>query len=66
MMMTGSREAKAARKQFADRMKEFIPDDEIYNMLLPTFAVGCRRLTPGDPFMKAVQEPNNTAQSCSY
>lgn len=49
-----------ARKQFSDRMREFIPDDEIYDMLLPNFAVGCRRLTPGDPFMKAVQKPNVT------
>lgn len=47
VMMTGSREARAARKQFSDRMREFIPDDEIYDMLLPNFAVGCRRLTPG-------------------
>lgn len=60
VMMTGSQEAKAARHQFASRMKEFISDDEIYDMLLPNFPVGCRRLTPGDPFMKAVQERNVT------
>ena len=27
-------------------------------MLLPDFSVGCRRLTPGDPFMTVAQQPN--------
>lgn len=60
MMMTGSTEAKAARKQFGDRMREFLPDDDLYEKLLPNFPVGCRRLTPGDPFMRAVQKSNVT------
>lgn len=25
---------------------------------IPKYAVGCRRITPGDPYMKAIQEPN--------
>ncbi|KAM3069218.1 hypothetical protein ACMFMG_010735 [Clarireedia jacksonii] len=25
---------------------------------LPPWGVGCRRITPGDPYMKAIQEPN--------
>ena len=47
-MMRNSAEAKAARKHVANRMKEFIPDDEIYQQLLPDFSLGCRRLTPGE------------------
>lgn len=26
----------------------------------PNFSVACRRITPGDPYMKAIQEPNIT------
>lgn len=44
----------------ANRMKEFIPDEKIYRQLLPDFALGCRRLTPGNPFMRAVQKSNVT------
>ncbi|KAK3713540.1 hypothetical protein LTR37_008498 [Vermiconidia calcicola] len=57
-MSTASTEQKMARKRFEERMREFITNDKLYNLLLPNFAVGCRRLTPGDPFMRAVQEPN--------
>lgn len=44
--MTSSAEAQMVRKRFADRMKEFITHEGIYQSLLPDFAVGCRRLTP--------------------
>ena len=57
-MSTASAEQKMVRKRFEERMREFITNDKLYNLLLPNFAVGCRRLTPGDPFMRAVQEPN--------
>lgn len=57
-MITASAEARAVRKHFETRMRSFLTDDEIYEQLLPPFAVGCRRLTPGDPFMKAIQKPN--------
>jgi hydroxyversicolorone monooxygenase len=26
--------------------------------ITPEFAPGCRRITPGDPFIKAIQQPN--------
>lgn len=59
-MMRHSAEAKAARDHVAKRMKDFITDDELYNLLLPGFSLGCRRLTPGNRFMRAVQKPNVT------
>lgn len=59
-MMTTSAESAMVRKHFQARMREYLTDDEIYQALLPSFAVGCRRLTPGDPYMKAVQQPNVT------
>jgi cation diffusion facilitator CzcD-associated flavoprotein CzcO len=57
-MMTSSAESQTVRKFFQNRMRERLTDDEIFHQLLPDFSVGCRRLTPGDPFMKAVQQPN--------
>lgn len=26
--------------------------------ILPDFPVNCRRMTPGDPYMQAIQQPN--------
>ena len=43
--MVNSAEAKMIRKHFTDRMRKYITDDEIFQQLLPDFAVGCRRLT---------------------
>lgn len=57
-MMTSSAESQMVRKLFQTRMREYLTDDKIYRPLLPDFAVGCRRLTPGNPFMKAIQKPN--------
>ena len=59
-LMPNSAEAKAAKAHVASRMKEFITDEKLYDLLTPTFPLGCRRLTPGNPFMRAVQKPNVT------
>ena len=59
-MMPKSAEAKAAEAHVAARMKEFIPDDKLYDLLTPSFPLGCRRLTPGNAFMRSVAEPNVT------
>lgn len=58
--MPNSAEAKAARAHVEKRMREFIPDDELYDLMTPDFPLGCRRLTPGNPFMRAVQKENVT------
>lgn len=57
-MMVHSAESRAVRDYFKQRMQKYLTDEEIYQQLLPDFAVGCRRLTPGNPFMRAVQENN--------
>lgn len=57
-MMTSSAESRQVRKYFQERMRRLLENDDVYQQLLPDFAVGCRRLTPGDPFMKAVQQNN--------
>jgi cation diffusion facilitator CzcD-associated flavoprotein CzcO len=59
-LMPNSAEAKYAKAHVANRMKEFLTDEDIYQRLLPSFALGCRRLTPGNPFMRAVQKSNVT------
>ena len=39
-------------------MAEFIKDERLLKGFTPKFELGCRRITPGDPYMMAVQEPN--------
>lgn len=39
-------------------MAEWIKDERLLKGFTPNFAIGCRRVTPGDPYMKAIQEPN--------
>lgn len=39
-------------------MAEFIKDRRLLEGFTPEWGVGCRRVTPGDPYMLAIQEPN--------
>lgn len=39
-------------------MKETIHDPKLLEMLLPKFEVGCRRFTPGDHYLHALQQEN--------
>ncbi|CAO2658339.1 Nn.00g060620.m01.CDS01 [Neocucurbitaria sp. VM-36] len=55
---TGSEGQKAMQDMFRARMKEFIKDEKLLEGFTPKFEVGCRRVTPGDPYMKAIQEEN--------
>ena len=43
---------------FRNRMAEFIKDKRLLDGFTPTFGIGCRRITPGDPYMIAIQEEN--------
>ncbi|RMZ72463.1 sterigmatocystin biosynthesis monooxygenase stcW [Pyrenophora seminiperda CCB06] len=59
MMTKGSKMQIQLQKAFDDAMKarlEKRPD--IYEALIPSFAPGCRRLTPGPGFLEALQEDN--------
>jgi hydroxyversicolorone monooxygenase len=40
------------------RMAEFIKDERLLNGFTPKWGIGCRRVTPGDPYMTAIQKPN--------
>jgi cation diffusion facilitator CzcD-associated flavoprotein CzcO len=58
MFFSGSKEQLAAQDLFRNRMSEFIKDKRLLEGFTPKWALGCRRITPGDPYMKAIQEPN--------
>ncbi|KAF2741842.1 FAD/NAD(P)-binding domain-containing protein [Sporormia fimetaria CBS 119925] len=58
MFYDGSKLQKGTQELFKQRMRKFIKDDRLLQGFTPKFAVGCRRITPGDPYMKAIQEPN--------
>ncbi|CAH0044905.1 unnamed protein product [Clonostachys solani] len=47
------------QKEYGDRMKRFFGGDErLYQGFKPDFPIGCRRITPGDAFMKALTKEN--------
>ncbi|VUC25603.1 unnamed protein product [Clonostachys rosea] len=64
-LLRHSQESRWAQQFFTDKMRKIIKRDDIFEKLLPNFAVGCRRLTPGDAYMKAVQEPNVNVHRCA-
>lgn len=71
---SGSEGQKGAQQLFRERMKEFIKDERLLEGFTPKFEVGCeshevlsspymltnagRRITPGDPYMEAIQKEN--------
>ncbi|OQO13068.1 putative sterigmatocystin biosynthesis monooxygenase stcW [Cryoendolithus antarcticus] len=54
----GSEAQAGAQKLFGERMAEFIKDERLLKGFTPKFGVGCRRITPGDPYMNAIQNDN--------
>ena len=46
------------REIFENRMRDWIKDERLLKGFTPKFGVGCRRITPGDPYMMAVQKEN--------
>ncbi|RKK76770.1 putative sterigmatocystin biosynthesis monooxygenase stcW [Fusarium oxysporum] len=55
---SGTDHQRNAIKFFYDQMKIKIKDPKLLQGFTPEFVPGCRRVTPGDPFINAVQEPN--------
>ncbi|ATZ53328.1 hypothetical protein BCIN_09g01960 [Botrytis cinerea B05.10] len=58
LFLEDSSAQKDARRLFRARMGEIIKDKRLLEGLTPNFSLGCRRITPGDPYMIAIQEPN--------
>jgi cation diffusion facilitator CzcD-associated flavoprotein CzcO len=55
---SNSMRQKMASAYFRKRMSEFIKDERLLQGFTPDFAFGCRRITPGDPYMEAIQKEN--------
>ncbi|KAJ5745469.1 flavin-binding monooxygenase [Penicillium odoratum] len=55
---SGSDEQKNLRKFMLGRMKEKLHDPELEKLLIPEWAVGCRRLTPGTDYLESLSDPN--------
>ncbi|KAL9108033.1 MAG: hypothetical protein Q9227_007139 [Pyrenula ochraceoflavens] len=53
-----SRRQDEIQKIFRERMAEWIKDERLLEGFTPKFGIGCRRITPGDPYMQAIQKPN--------
>ncbi|KAF1850359.1 FAD/NAD(P)-binding domain-containing protein [Cucurbitaria berberidis CBS 394.84] len=58
MFYTESETQKLVQTMFGENMKGLIKDERLLKGFMPNFDVGCRRITPGDPYMKAIQEEN--------
>ncbi|KAK1975923.1 cyclohexanone monooxygenase [Colletotrichum cereale] len=58
LMFKGSTAQANSRKQIAERMASIITDERLLKGFTPTWSVGCKRPNPGDPYMRAIQEPN--------
>ena len=54
----GSKAHEMASGYFRKRMGEMIQDDRLREGFTPKFGFGCRRITPGDPYMEAIQKEN--------
>lgn len=46
------------RKELSLWMENCIADPTLRRMLIPDYELGCRRISPGEPFLRALQEPN--------
>lgn len=54
-----SRQQKAAYPEFKESMeKRLNHEPSLCEKLIPSWQVGCRRITPGDGYLEALQEPN--------
>jgi cation diffusion facilitator CzcD-associated flavoprotein CzcO len=52
-------EQKMAQEYFRERTKGiFAKKPELAEKIIPKWSIGCRRITPGDPYMNAIQEEN--------
>ncbi|KAH6644658.1 putative FAD-containing monooxygenase [Boeremia exigua] len=46
------------RREMAIWMEKCITDPMLRKKLIPNYELGCRRISPGEPFLRALQEPN--------
>lgn len=54
-------EGRAAREAFTTQMKGILSDHPLTDKLIPTWPLGCRRLTPGVGYLEALKHPKTRA-----
>ncbi|KAH3940636.1 hypothetical protein HBH98_219190 [Parastagonospora nodorum] len=57
-MLNDSPEQKVLQERSREKMRKHLKRPELIEALTPDFPVGCRRTTPGVPFMEALTQPN--------
>jgi cation diffusion facilitator CzcD-associated flavoprotein CzcO len=57
-LWTGSDAQKALEYITTEHMKKTIRDPKILATLMPKFEIGCRRFTPGDHYLRALEHDN--------
>ncbi|KAM6535985.1 hypothetical protein FALCPG4_005508 [Fusarium falciforme] len=57
-LWSGSPAQAKLERVTVEHMKKMIHNPRLLEALLPKFEVGCRRFTPGDHYLNAIQQPN--------
>jgi hypothetical protein len=60
LTLMGTKEQRGAQEFFKKQMKEQLQARQDLLQIIPKFAPGCRRLTPGPGYLKALQQENVT------
>ncbi|KAF3003284.1 hypothetical protein E8E14_006499 [Neopestalotiopsis sp. 37M] len=58
LMHLHSDDQKSSRKLIADIMADKINDEALTKRMVPDFALGCRRMTPGSGYLESLTKPN--------
>jgi cation diffusion facilitator CzcD-associated flavoprotein CzcO len=58
LMHTKGKDQKHSRELIAGLMAERLNNPELQKHLVPNFALGCRRMTPGSRYLESLSEPN--------
>lgn len=59
----GSKEQLEVVKIFQERYERDVKDPELRKKVMPNYGIGCRRITPSDTYLQAIQAPN--AELCT-
>ncbi len=55
---TGSTVQKETKAYMLSQMKEKLKNSKLEEVLIPTWSVGCRRITPGTNYLESLSAPN--------
>lgn len=58
LMHLNSKDQKNSRQLIADIMRDKLNNDKLAERLIPDFALGCRRMTPGSGYLESLSKEN--------